>query len=154
MKLVIGADSFAYPLKKALAKHLSERGFEIVDVDGYSEIPYYDVAEQSAKMIAVGEVDAGILLCGTGAGMCIVANKIKGVKAVCVESVFAAEKAKAINNANVITMGSMIVAEALACSIADAWLDAKFAQGFESIKDFLQSAFDSVSQIDSKNRRA
>lgn len=154
MKLVIGADSFAYPLKKALAKHLSERGFEIVDVDGYSEIPYYDVAEQSAKMIAAGEVEAGILLCGTGAGMCIVANKINSVKAVCVESVFAAEKAKAINNANVITMGSMIVAEALACSIADAWLEAKFVQGFESIKDFLQSAFDSVSQIDSKNRRA
>ena len=153
MKLALGADPFAYALKKALAEHLKARGIDVADTDGYAETPYFDVAEKSAKMVASGEADGAILLCGTGAGMCIVANKVAGIKAVSVESVFAAQKAKAINNANIITMGAMIVGEAMACAMADAWLDTKFAEGFEPLKDFLQGAFESVSAIDAAHRR-
>jgi len=152
MKLAIGADPFAYGLKKAVAQHLENRGVEVVDMDSYAETPYYEVAEKAAREISAGNVDGAVLFCGTGAGMAIVANKICGVRAVCVESVFAAKKAKAINDANAITMGAMIVGEAMACEMVDAWLDTKFAEGFEQLREFLESARGQVGKIDAANR--
>lgn len=152
MKLVIGADPFAYGLKKAVAQHLENRGVEVVDMDSYAETPYYEVAEKAAREISAGNADGAVLFCGTGAGMAIVANKICGVRAVCVESLFAAKKAKAINDANAITMGAMIVGEAMACEMVDAWLDTKFAEGFEQLREFLESARGQVGKIDAANR--
>ena len=152
MKLAIGADPFAYGLKKAVAQHLENRGVEVVDMDSYAETPYYEVAEKAAREISAGNADGAVLFCGTGAGMAIVANKICGVRAVCVESVFAAKKAKAINDANAITMGAMILGEAMACEMVDAWLDTKFAEGFEQLREFLESARGQVGKIDAANR--
>lgn len=152
MKLAIGADPFAYGLKKAVAQHLKNRGVEVMDMDSYAETPYYEVAEKAAREISAGNADGAVLFCGTGAGMAIVANKICGVRAVCVESVFAAKKAKAINDANAITMGAMIIGEAMACEMVDAWLDTKFAEGFEQLREFLESARGQVGQIDAANR--
>lgn len=152
MKLAIGADPFAYGLKKAVAQHLKNRGVEVMDMDSYAETPYYEVAEKAAREISAGNADGAVLFCGTGAGMAIVANKICGVRAVCVESVFAAKKAKAINDANAITMGAMIIGEAMACEMVDAWLDTKFAEGFEQLREFLESARGQVGKIDSANR--
>lgn len=152
MKLAIGADPFAYGLKKAVAQHLENRGVEVVDMDSYAETPYYEVAEKAAREISAGNADGAVLFCGTGAGMAIVANKICGVRAVCVESVFAAKKAKAINDANAITMGAMIIGEAMACEMVDAWLDTKFAEGFEQLREFLESARGQVGEIDAANR--
>lgn len=152
MKLAIGADPFAYGLKKAVAQHLKNRGVEVVDMDSYAETPYYEVAEKAAREISAGNADGAVLFCGTGAGMAIVANKICGVRAVCVESVFAAKKAKAINDANAITMGAMIIGEAMACEMVDAWLDTKFAEGFEQLREFLESARGQVGEIDAANR--
>lgn len=152
MKLAIGADPFAYGLKKAVAQHLKNRGVEVMDMDSYAETPYYEVAEKAAREISAGNADGAVLFCGTGAGMAIVANKICGVRAVCVESVFAAKKAKAINDANAITMGAMIIGEAMACEMVDAWLDTKFAEGFEQLREFLESARVQVGEIDAANR--
>ena len=152
MKWVIGADPFAYGLKKAVAQHLKNRGVEVMDMDSYAETPYYEVAEKAAREISAGNADGAVLFCGTGAGMAIVANKICGVRAVCVESVFAAKKAKAINDANAITMGAMIIGEAMACEMVDAWLDTKFAEGFEQLREFLESARGQVGKIDAANR--
>ncbi len=152
MKLAIGADPFAYGLKKAVAQHLKNRGVEVMDMDSYAETPYYEVAEKAAREISAGNADGAVLFCGTGAGMAIVANKICGVRAVCVESVFAAKKAKAINDANAITMGAMIIGEAMACEMVDAWLDTKFAEGFEQLREFLESARGQVGKIDAANR--
>lgn len=152
MKLAIGADPFAYGLKKAVAQHLKNRGVEVMDMDSYAETPYYEVAEKAAREISAGNADGAVLFCGTGAGMAIVANKICGVRAVCVESVFAAKKAKAINDANAITMGAMIIGEAMACEMVDAWLDTKFAEGFEQLREFLESARGQVRKIDAANR--
>lgn len=152
MKIAIGADPFAYGLKKAVAQHLKNRGVEVMDMDSYAETPYYEVAEKAAREISAGNADGAVLFCGTGAGMAIVANKICGVRAVCVESVFAAKKAKAINDANAITMGAMIVGEAMACEMVDAWLDTKFAEGFEQLREFLESARGQVGEIDAANR--
>ena len=152
MKIALGADPFAYDLKKAVERHLRGRGAEILDADGYSDKAYFEVAESAAKAVASGGADGAVLFCGTGAGMAIVANKIRGVRAVCVESVFAAQKAKAINDANIISMGSMIVGESMACAMADAWLDANFADGFEELRGFLETAREKVSEIDGANR--
>ena len=152
MKLAIGADPFAYGLKKAVAQHLKNRGVEVMDMDSYTETPYYEVAEKAAREISAGKADGAVLFCGTGAGMAIVANKICGVRAVCVESVFAAKKAKAINDANAITMGAMTIGEAMACEMVDAWLDTKFAEGFEQLREFLESARGQVGKIDAANR--
>ena len=152
MKIAIGADPFAYGLKKAVAQHLKNRGVEVMDMDSYTETPYYEVAEKAAREISAGNADGAVLFCGTGAGMAIVANKICGVRAVCVESVFAAKKAKAINDANAITMGAMIIGEAMACEMVDAWLDTKFAEGFEQLREFLESARGQVGKIDAANR--
>ena len=152
MKIAIGADPFAYGLKKAVAQHLKNRGVEVMDMDSYAETPYYEVAEKAAREISAGKADGAVLFCGTGAGMAIVANKICGVRAVCVESVFAAKKAKAINDANAITMGAMIIGEAMACEMVDAWLDTKFAEGFEQLREFLESARGQVGKIDAANR--
>lgn len=152
MKIAIGADPFAYGLKKAVAQHLKNRGVEVMDMDSYAETPYYEVAEKAAREISAGNADGAVLFCGTGAGMAIVANKICGIRAVCVESVFAAKKAKAINDANAITMGAMIVGEAMACEMVDAWLDTKFAEGFEQLREFLESARGQVGEIDAANR--
>ncbi len=152
MKLAIGADPFAYGLKKAVAQHLKNRGVEVMDMDSYAETPYYEVAEKAAREISAGNADGAVLFCGTGAGMAIVANKICGIRAVCVESVFAAKKAKAINDANAITMGAMIIGEAMACEMVDAWLDTKFAEGFEQLREFLESARGQVGKIDAANR--
>lgn len=152
MKLAIGADPFAYGLKKAVAQHLKNRGVEVMDMDSYAETPYYEVAEKAAREISAGNADGAVLFCGTGAGMAIVANKICGVRAVCVESVFAAKKAKAINDANAITMGAMIIGEAMACEMVDSWLDTKFAEGFEQLREFLESARGQVGKIDAANR--
>ena len=152
MKLIIGADSFAYELKRAVGEHLKAKNISVIDADNYSNIPYFDVAFDAANQVAQGKADGAILFCGTGAGMNIVANKVAGIRAVAVESVFSAKKAKAINNANIITMGAMIVGDFMACEMVDAWLDTKFAEGFEQLTDFLADAEKSVSDIDKKAR--
>ncbi len=152
-KIAVGADPFAYEMKKNVIEHLQKRGVVVVDMDSYANTPYFEIAEKTGKAVSSGEVDGAVLFCGTGAGMCVVANKVKGVCAVSVESVFSAQKAKAINNANVITMGSMIVGNFMACQMVDAWLDTKFTQGFEPLSDFLNDAVKSVSKIDENNRK-
>ncbi len=153
--IVIGADPFAVELKDDIAAHLKELGLEYTDVgsagDG-SEIPYYTVAASAAKKIQAGEADRGILFCGTGMGMSIVANKFKGITASVVESVYAAELCRAINDSNVLTMGAMLIAPWKARKIVDAWLGTKHTQGLEQFADFLKQAVVEVGRIDTDER--
>jgi len=114
-KIVIGSDKSGFTLKEALKEYLVEHGFEVEDV-GMQTIedfqPYYEVAPKVAKKVQSGEFSRGLLCCGTGMGMAIVANKFKGVYAAVVEGSYGAKMAKVINNANVLTMGGW----KLACS--------------------------------------
>ena len=153
MILALGADPFAIPLKNELLAHLTERGIEVLSIEGDDKVPFYETAATGAKLIQSGKADCAILLCGTGAGMCVVANKFAGISAVCVESVFTAAKAKAINRANVLTMGAMVVDAPTACAMADAWLDTKFNEGLEDIADFLDQATEKIAEIDRTNRK-
>lgn len=150
MNIVVAADPFAVELKDAIKEHLESKGYSVSDVGATkdSEMPYYDAAPAAAALIQSGKAERAILFCGTGAGMCIVANKFKGIQAVCVESVFAAKMARAINDANIITMGAMIVAPWMAKTMVDAWLETKHTEGLDEFADFLKDAQCKVNAMD------
>ena len=102
MNIVIAADPFAVELKDAVVEHLKAKGHTINDVGAQKdqELAYYDCAPTAARVLQEGKAERAILFCGTGAGMTIVANKFKGVNAVCVESVFSARMARVVNDSN------------------------------------------------------
>ncbi|PKL13234.1 MAG: RpiB/LacA/LacB family sugar-phosphate isomerase [Spirochaetae bacterium HGW-Spirochaetae-8] len=156
MKIAIASDLSGFPLKQEVVKHLTEQGYEVIDFgipSAEEPKPYFMQAPKVAKAVQSGEADKGILVCGTGQGMAIVANKFKGIYACVVDDIFSGERAKIVNNANVITMGGWITAPFLGCQIVDAWLAMEFAQKMEFKKDFLSNAFNQVQQIEQENFR-
>jgi len=153
MKLAIASDLSGFPLARELVKHLKENHPEIEVIDFGIESadapqPYFIQAPKVAKAVQKGEAEKGILICGTGQGMAIVANKHKGVYACVVDDVFSAERSKIVNNANVITMGGWITAPFLGTQIVDAWLAMSFTQKMEFKKDFLTNAFNKVIELE------
>ncbi|MFA5206295.1 MAG: RpiB/LacA/LacB family sugar-phosphate isomerase [Lentisphaeria bacterium] len=152
MKITVGADPFALELKNAVIAHLAGKGIEVVDADAGESIPYYESAQRACRLIQSGAADKGILLCGTGMGMAIVANKFAGITAACVESVFAAKMCKAVNHANVLTLGAMILGKAMALQMVDVWLATAFTEGLEAHAAFLREAVRQVAQIDAAAR--
>lgn len=157
MKIALASDLSGFPLKKAVAEYLKERDdVEIIDFGIDSEEnpqPYVVQAPKVAEAVARGEADRGILVCGTGQGMAIVANKHKGVYACVADSVFSGERSKIINNANVLTMGGWITAPFLGVQIVEAWLSMAFAQKMEFKRDFLSKALEQVKAIEENNFR-
>jgi ribose 5-phosphate isomerase B len=152
MKIAIASDLSGFPLKQAVIEHLAEReDIEVIDYgipDADHPQPYVVQAPKVAKAIQNGEAQKGILICGTGQGMAIVANKHKGVYACVADGVFAGERAKIINDANVITLGGWVTAPFLGTQIVDAWLSMEFAQKMEFKKDFLTRAFKQVQALE------
>ncbi len=155
IRIAIASDLSGFPLKQAVKEHLQKReDIDIIDFGIDSEEnpqPYVVQAPKVAKAIQRGEADKGILICGTGQGMAIVANKHKGVYAVVADGVFSAERGKIINNANVLTMGGWITAPFLGIQIVDGWLSMEFTQKMEFKKDFLTKAFNQVVEIEKEN---
>lgn len=155
--LAIASDLSGFPLKKAIVAHLKEReDIEVIDFGIESEDapkPYFEQAPKVAKAVQSGQAEKGILICGTGQGMAIVANKHKGVYACVVDGVFSGERAKIINNANVITMGGWITAPFLGTQIVDAWLSMAFTQKMEFKRDFLTNAFQQVQKLEEETFR-
>ena len=129
--IAIGCDHGAFNLKNAVKKYLEERGQKVKDFGIYEEgrVDYPDIAEVVCKSIVSGECEKGILLCGTGIGISIAANKIKGIRAAVCNEVYCAKMAKCHNNANVITLGGRVVGEDVALEIVSAWLDSEFMGG-------------------------
>lgn len=129
--IVIGADHNGLRLKNVVRDYLRSLGYDVVDVGVNDETPvdYPDVGVVLAKEVSQGKYDRGILVCGTGAGMAIVANKVPGVRAVCVLDPYTAERARASNNAQVITLGSQIVGVEVAKKLIDIWLESEFQGG-------------------------
>ncbi|HDY65545.1 MAG TPA: RpiB/LacA/LacB family sugar-phosphate isomerase, partial [Phycisphaerae bacterium] len=132
--------------------YLCERDdVEIVDLGNQSQQapqPYYAVAQKVAQAIQAGVADRGILACGTGQGMAIVANKHKGIYACVVDDIFSGKRAKIINNANVITFGAWITAPYHAKEIVAAWLSMSFCQEMEHRKDVITDLFNNVKKIE------
>lgn len=132
MKIIIGSDHFGYPIKSAVKARLLERGYEVEDIGcagEADETDYPDVALSLARRVADGEFTRGVLVCGTGIGMAMVANKVPGVRAACCHDPYSAERARKSNDAQVITFGAQIVGPALACALLDHWLDSEFGGG-------------------------
>lgn len=154
MIIAIASDLSGFPLKKAITAHLQASGYEVIDFGIENEEtpqPYVIQAPKVAKAIQEGKAKRGILVCGTGQGMAIVANKHKGVYACVVDSVFSGERAKIVNNANVITLGGWITAPFLGVQIVDAWLAMAFAQKMEERKEFLTNSLNQVVAIEEEN---
>jgi len=137
MKIVVGSDHLGYPLKEDLKVYLQEMGHEAVDLGCQNPdepVDYPDVAVAVAEEIATGTYERGILICGTGIGMAIVANKIPGVRAACCHDPYSAERARKSNDAQIITMGSQVIGLALGRQILDHWLASEFAGGRSTSK--------------------
>lgn len=130
-RIVVGADHLGVELKRAIVEHLRAKGHEVTDlgVEGTEAVDYPDVARPLAERVAAGEFPRGILICGTGAGMAITANKVPGVRAVCVQDPYTAERAIASNNAQVITLGAQITGVPVARMLVDIWLANEFQGG-------------------------
>ena len=134
MKIAIGSDKSGFNAKEAVKAWLIESGADFEDlgtVDLENVRPYYAVAEKVAPLVQAGEFDRAVLICGTGAGMCIVANKYKGVHAVACEGVYSAKMARAINGANVLCMGGWIVGPELAIEMTKTFLSTEWLQDLE-----------------------
>lgn len=129
--LAIGSDHGGFELKTHIMNHLKEIGMEFEDFGCYDEnsVDYPDIAEKVGKAVASGEYENGILICGTGIGISIAANKIKGVRAALCSDVYSAKMTKQHNNANIICLGGRVTGRELAFMIVDAWLSAEFEGG-------------------------
>lgn len=131
MKLAIGCDHGGYSLKKVILKHLDEKGIEYKDFGCYdtNSCDYPDFGFKVAEAVVSGEYDNGILICGTGIGISIAANKVPGIRAAHCTDTFSARAARQHNNANIIALGERITGPGLAIDIVDAYLSASFEGG-------------------------
>ncbi len=134
MKIAIGSDKSGFAVKEAVKAWLAETGADFADlgtVDLNDVHPYYRVASEVAPLVRDGSYDRAILICGTGAGMCVVANKFRGVYAVACESIYAAKMARAINNASILCMGGWIVGPEMAVEMVKTFLATDWCQDLE-----------------------
>jgi len=131
MKVVLASDHRGYKLKGSLKKFLEERKMEFLDVGTFSadSVDYPDFAMLAAEKVSHDDYDRGILICGSGIGMCIVANKFPGVRAAVCHDVSAAEMSRKHNDSNMLGLGADVINEELARKILHVWLETKFEGG-------------------------
>lgn len=127
--IAIGSDHGGYALKCAVMEHLKKRGLEYKDFGCFSDAScdYPDIAKPVAYAVADGECERGILICGTGIGISITANKVKGIRAALCSDCFSAEATRQHNDANILAMGARVLGEGLALKIVDTFLDTPFS---------------------------
>ena len=136
MNIAIGCDEAAYDLKEILKRHLEASGALVDDygVQAGQTALYPDVAVTVARKVAGGEYSRAILLCGTGIGVCISANKVPGVRAAQAHDTYSASRARKSNDAQILCLGARVVGPELAKSIVDAWMNSEFEGGRSSEK--------------------
>ena len=144
MKIAVGADHLGYPLKESVKAHLTGLGHEVVDFGVTDTAPadYPDVAVVVAREVAAERVERAILVCGTGIGMAITANKVPGVRAANVADPYSAERAVKSNNAQVLCLGSRVVPPEVADLLVDHWLASEFQGGDSARKVAKMDALD------------
>ena len=131
MKIALGNDHAAPELKNIIKQHLIDRGIEVIDfgVQVGEKADYPVQGEKVARAVVIGEADLGIAMCGTGIGISISCNKVKGIRAAVCSDPYSARLCKQHNNANVLCFGARVVGDELAKMIVDEWLDAEFEGG-------------------------
>ena len=135
-QIVIGSDHAAYQLKEKIRQYLIERGMDINDAGTYSEdsVDYVDFGIKVSNMVSTGKYERGILLCGTGLGMSMVANKFPHVRAALCNDLFSAIISRRHNNSNILVMGGRVIGEELARQIVKAWLETPFEGGRHQLR--------------------
>jgi ribose 5-phosphate isomerase B len=131
MKVVLASDHRGYRLKESIKRLLSELELHFLDVGTFTpdSVDYPDFGIAAAEKVSQGEYERGILICGSGVGMCVVANKFPGIRAALVRDVYTAEMSRKHNDSNVLALGADLVSEPLAREIAARWLQTKFEGG-------------------------
>ena len=132
--IAVGADEAGAPLKHRLVAHLERLGYTVTDFGDGSGSDYPDVAVAVAEAVADGQHDRALLVCGTGLGMAITANKVPGVRAATAHDPYSAERARKSNNAQVLTMGARVIAPETAEVVLEHWLDSEFEGGRSASK--------------------
>jgi len=147
MKIGIGNDHSALALKAAIIEHLQAQGYEVINygTDSSESFDYPIAGKTVAEAVVKKEVDAGILICGTGVGISLAANKVKGIRAVVCSEPFSAKLSKQHNNTNILAFGARVIGVELAKMIVDEWLKAEF-EG-----DRHQRRVDMITEIENSN---
>lgn len=146
MRIAVGADGNGVVLKDRIKAHLVELGHDVVDhgAVGEDDIDYPDVAVVVAKSVAIGVADRGVLVCGTGLGMAIAANKVAGVRAASVTDPYSAERAMKSNDARVLCLGARVVGADVATLLVDHWIASEFQGGASTRKVSKLEALDAA----------
>jgi len=136
MKIAIGSDHGGFDLKEVIKERLTKDGYEVVDkgIETLQSVDYPDIALTVCKSVIEKECDCGILICGTGIGMSIAANKLDGIRAALCCDTYSARMAKEHNNANIITLGARTIGTELAYEIVKAYLNAQFLGGRHEVR--------------------
>ena len=131
MTVALGSDHGGFALKQALVEHLNQKGVEFKDFGVFcsESADYPDIAVQVAEAVACGEYEKGVILCGTGVGVSIAANKVPGIRAAHCHDVFSAQMSREHNDANILTLGERVIGPGLAAMIVDVWLATEFSGG-------------------------
>ncbi len=131
MKLIVGSDHAGYPIKEKVSAFLQERGIAVEDVGTYGEesVDYTDFGEKVARKVSDGTFERGILICGTGLGMSMVANRFRGVRAALANDLFSAIMSRRHNDSNILVMGGRLIGDMLALQLVETWLDTPFDGG-------------------------
>ena len=131
MKIAIGNDHVGIELKATVIEELEKRKIEIIDcgTDSSNRVDYPTYAEKVANLVAKGEADQGIVLCGTGVGVSIAANKVNGIRCVCCSDPYSAKLSREHNDTNMLALGSRVVGKELARMIVNEWLDGVYEGG-------------------------
>lgn len=130
-KIVIASDHAGFPLKQALVKLLSEEGYDVIDcgTDSAASCDYPVYAEKACSVLTEGGADLGILCCGTGIGMSMAANKIKGIRAACCSDIFSVKYTRLHNDANVLCLGARVTGEGLAWELTKMFIETEYEGG-------------------------
>jgi ribose 5-phosphate isomerase B len=134
--IAIGSDEAGFGLKEKINEYLTEKGVEVTDYGVYDIQPvlYPDIAVKVAQAVADGKHERGILICGTGIGMAITANKVPGIRAAVCHDVYSAERARKSNNTQIMTLGARVIGAELAKLLVDTWLKSEFQGGGSTAK--------------------
>ena len=146
--IAVGSDHGGLELKQAICNLLQQRGLGYADLGPADEssVDYPDFGVKVAKAVASGDCETGILICGTGIGMSIAANKVDGIRAALVHDPFTAQMAKEHNNANVLVLGGRVLSIELGCELVEVWLDSTFESGRH------QKRLDKIHQIEADRK--
>ena len=149
MKIAIGCDHGGFEHKNAIAEHLKERGFQVTDFGIYENksVDYPEIALKVANSVAAGENTLGILVCGTGIGMSMAANKVNGIRAAAVSDHFSAKYTRLHNNANILCLGGRVIGVGTALELADLFVDTEYEGGRH------QRRIDMITEIENSQKK-